>query len=126
MDTVVISIGSNSPDREQQIKDGLGWLKNILGNAKISPVYNTHATNGKDPDYLNAVVIAECKEEYQTLNEKLKQYEKICGRTKESKLQGNIPIDMDIVIWHGDIMRENDFRQLYFQIGWKQLNELIS
>ena len=36
---------------------------------------------------------------------------------------GVIPIDLDIVIWNNNIIREKDFNQKYFQIGWHQLNK---
>jgi 2-amino-4-hydroxy-6-hydroxymethyldihydropteridine diphosphokinase len=39
-------------------------------------------------------------------------------------LKGNVPIDIDIVLWNGDIIKENDFKQSYFQIGWNEIKEL--
>ena len=89
----------------------------------ISEVYNTQATNGIDADYLNMVVIADCNDELDIILEKFKNYEAISGRTLQSKIIGVIPIDLDIVIWNNNIIREKDFNQKYFQIGWHQLNK---
>ena len=40
-----------------------------------------------------------------------------------SKKKGDIPMDLDIIIWNDEIIREADYNQHYFQIGWQQLNE---
>ena len=39
------------------------------------------------------------------------------------KLAGLVPIDLDIVMWNGEVVRQRDFNQDYFQIGWKQLHK---
>lgn len=62
MNRLVISIGSNSRDREWQMKNGLEWLRSVLSHIKESEVYNSAASNGRDADYLNAVVSASCRE----------------------------------------------------------------
>ena len=47
---------------------------------------------------MNAVAVCESEHSHNDLNDMLKQYEINCGRSKESKLNGVIPIDLDIVI----------------------------
>ena len=123
MNSLVISIGSNSHNRECQIYSCVNWLHSIVNIRMISEVYNTQATNGIDADYLNMVVIADCNDELDIILEKFKNYEAISGRTLQSKIIGVIPIDLDIVIWNNNIIREKDFNQKYFQIGWHQLNK---
>ena len=53
----------------------------------------------------------------------LKLYETTHGRTPACKLAGLVPIDLDIVMWNGEVVRQRDFNQDYFQIGWKQLHK---
>ena len=120
---LVLSIGSNSKDREWQMENGIKWLKSLLHNVTVSPVYNTPAANGRDSDYLNAVIKAKTSEDFNTLNDILKKYEAVCGRTPISKQVGEIPMDLDIVIWNEKIVRERDFQQEYFQKGWNLLEK---
>ena len=77
--------------------------------------------NGRDSDYLNAVMTASTKLNLDDTIALMKQYEAVCGRTPASKLQGVIPIDIDIVLWNNDVIRPNDFARQYFQRGWQEL-----
>ena len=121
MNTLTLSIGSNSRDREWQMKHGIEWLRHTLSNARVSSVYNSLAVNGRDADYLNAVISASTKLSLDDAVALMKQYESVCGRTQASKLQGVIPIDIDIVLWNGEVIRPADFAQQYFQRGWQEL-----
>lgn len=123
MNKLVISIGSNSKDREWQVENCIKWLKSKLSGVSHSEIYNSAASNGKDPDYLNVVMKAKCRENFDEINKKLKDYESVCGRTPSSKQTGEIPMDLDIIIWNGEIVRERDFNQEYFQTGWQQLEK---
>lgn len=123
MNTLTISIGSNSKDRDWQIKNCIEWLKSILKDTKVSSIYNSPAVSGADPDYMNAVMNGKCKETFDKIIAKLKEYETVCGRTPASKLEGIIPLDLDIVLWNGIIIRERDYNHSYFQKGWIELNK---
>ena len=121
MNSIVLSIGSNSVDREGQMKNCIEWLKKILHKMELSSIYNSKASNGVDADYLNAVVKGFCDENYNTISSMLKQYETVCGRTPSSKSEGVIPLDIDIVIWDDEIVRARDYAQSYFQKGWSEI-----
>lgn len=121
MNKVVLSIGSNSDDCVLRMDECLEWLGGVLGAMNRSEAYQTPAINGKDKDYINAVVVGEYNDSYESLHKALKQYEKDCGRNELSKLNGCIPIDLDIVIWNGVLLREKDFEQTYFKKGWDML-----
>jgi 2-amino-4-hydroxy-6-hydroxymethyldihydropteridine diphosphokinase len=118
----VLSIGSNSPDCQTQMNKCFEWIDHKFGPSKKSHAYSTPATNGKDPDYMNAVAIISSDLDFDSLKCIFKDYERSCGRTPESKLKGEIPIDIDIVMWNDSIIREKDFNQSYFTIGWQQIN----
>ena len=124
MNTLVLSIGSNSRDREWQMRHCIEWLKHILSSVKVSSIYNSVAVNNHDTDYLNAVMIESTKKGLEDISALMKQYETVCGRTPASKLQGEIPIDIDIVLWNNDVIRQRDFAQQYFQRGWQELKEV--
>ena len=125
MNSLLISIGSNSRDRQWQMEHAILWLKKQLNGTKVSSIYNSEASNHCDPDYLNAVMYGECKHDLATITQKVKEYETICGRTPASKLTGNIPMDLDIVIWNGETIRSTDFNQAYFQKGWNEIKDSI-
>lgn len=124
MNKLVISLGSNSPDRQSQMEYAIRHLKSKFLNVMVSSVYETLATNGKDAPYFNAVMIAETSLEINDATLFLKQWEMLCGRTLESKYQGVIPIDLDIVMWNDDIIKPNDYSYPYFTLGYNQLLEV--
>ena len=55
---LVISLGSNSHDRQCQMDFAIRHLKSILKNVLVSSIYETPAINGKDAPYFNAVAFA--------------------------------------------------------------------
>lgn len=122
MNTAILSLGSNSTDKEMQIAKCIEWLKRNSSIQSASSVYCTPATNGCGTIYSNAVVKT-CtdlsREEYTDM---MKRYERNCGRTPQSKLLGVIPIDIDVVIWNDATLRPKDFSQEYFTIGWNEIN----
>ena len=67
MNILTISIGSNSNDKEKQINNCLLWIKANFDFIAVSDIYNSPATNGKDPDYMNAVAIIKSEESHQNL-----------------------------------------------------------
>jgi 2-amino-4-hydroxy-6-hydroxymethyldihydropteridine diphosphokinase len=122
MNWTAVSIGSNSHDREEQVKRAMDFLSGMLADAKTSSSYSTPAINGKDADYANAVTEGGSDDDFDELNAKLKDYEARCGRRPNHKQNGDVPIDLDIVIWNGNVLRERDYERDYFQRGWKQLH----
>lgn len=123
MNRIVISIGSNDHRRESNVEQCLEFLRLRFTEARFSTVYNTPASNGRDADYLNVVMEGECNDDFDKTKSLLKLYETAHGRTPACKLAGQVSIDLDIVMWNGEVVRQRDFNQDYFQIGWKQLHK---
>ena len=117
----VLSIGSNTVDSLQRVTECINWLANEFELSAHASAYTTPAVNGKDADYVNTVAVITTTMSLPELNAVLKDYEKSCGRTPESKQQGAIPIDVDIVMWNQEIVRPNDYNQNYFKIGWREI-----
>ena len=120
---VVLSLGSTRAAREAQMTNCIAWLRGIATLTKLSSVYNSPASNGKDPDYLNAVAEIATALTHPELTKLLKDYERQCERTPQSKSLGSIPIDIDIVMWNGEVLRPKDFAQYYFAKGWNEINK---
>ena len=121
MNTLAISLGSNSKDRSIQMNDAIQYLNSIFEGVLSSTIYETKALNGKDAPYLNAVAVANTHLSIVEATNLLKEWESQCGRTTESKLIGDIPIDLDIVVWNGEVVREKDFSCDFFTQGYLQL-----
>lgn len=121
MGKMVLSIGSNSSDREWQMSQTIKRLRENFKVVAVSEIYETEAVNGVDAPYLNAVAVASTSMTYEDVLSFTKQWETICGRTPASKLQGVIPVDLDVVVWDGEIKRERDYEHEYFARGYKQL-----
>lgn len=118
---LVLSIGSNNHDREWQMKNAIEWLRKQFNAVKISEVYEAVADNGIDGPYLNAVMTAETDLDLDAAIVLVKQWETLCGRTPVSKIKGEIPIDIDIVVWNGNIIRPTEFGRPYFRHGYDLL-----
>ncbi|WP_272960994.1 2-amino-4-hydroxy-6-hydroxymethyldihydropteridine diphosphokinase [Barnesiella viscericola] len=124
MNSALISLASNSPDKQGQMEKAFAELQAMGIVAEASSIYETAPCgNPRHPNYLNAVVRIDTSAEYQTLHDTLKAMERAHGRTPQSKLSGEIPLDLDIVVWNGETLRPQDYGREYFQIG---LNEIES
>ena len=74
MNKIVLSIGSNSELRSQQMCNCIEWLSKMLKDVEVSHVYETPALNGVDNNYLNAVIMGAVCQDYDELRLILKQY----------------------------------------------------
>ncbi|MCM1491380.1 MAG: 2-amino-4-hydroxy-6-hydroxymethyldihydropteridine diphosphokinase [Muribaculum sp.] len=119
----VLSIGSNCGNRHERVVSGIEWLRGILSNLRSSSVYTTGDCHGGKRDYMNAVVIGNTNLNAAQLNELCKEYELQNGRTPEARSCGDVPIDIDVVVYEEKILRPNDYRQKFFRIGYQQLTD---
>lgn len=116
-----IGLGSNTPDRETQIKKAIAHLELLLTDTKVSSIYESPAFNGKDAPYLNAVVHGMTNLDPDKLTRELKVWEETQGRTDEGSAAGIVPIDIDLVIYNFRILRQVDFERHYFNKGYREL-----
>lgn len=122
MVSVVISIGSNYGDRIANVSEAMKWLsKEILVESRSSDIYETPCALDEGHDYMNGVVAGFYQGTGFSLEETLKEKEHLMGRTSELRKQKLVPIDLDIVICDGEILKEWDYRQKFFKIGYEQI-----
>lgn len=123
---VVISIGSNCGDREALVEEAISWLKKLLVQSKCSSIYETPCAKNTDKPYMNAVVSGFYQGEgidiKDTLESLMKEKEHQMGRTAECREKGQVPIDMDLVLLNGDVIKDWDYRQKFFQIGYQEIS----
>ena len=120
---VVISIGSNTDDAHAQVLGALNWLANVLSEVHCSSIYTTAALHGGST-YTNAVAIGWSDMELSHLQALLKDYEIDCGRDEAMRAQHLVPIDLDVVIYDSEVLKERDFQQNFFTKGYNELNQL--
>lgn len=122
---VVISIGSNCGDRVAQVKEALSWLSHILIETHCSGIYETPCAKNTGKPYLNAVIEGIYQESgidlKDQIEEILKEKELKMGRNAQCREKGEVPIDMDLVLMDGEIIKPWDYRQKFFQIGYSQI-----
>ncbi len=119
---VVIGVGSNCGDRDAAMADAIRELLGLLSGGRASSVYETPAAGGGTRPYLNAVVAGVTTLPDAELNRRLKRYEVLHGRDLASRLRGDVPIDLDLVLSGGEVVRPRDFSQRFFRIGYEELH----
>lgn len=122
MNTALISLASNSPDKREQMEQAFAELRAMGIVARSSSIYETAPYgNPRHPNYLNAVACIRTAAEYPVLYDTLKEMERAHGRTPQSKLSGEIPLDIDIVVWNGETLRPQDYERDYFKTGLHEI-----
>lgn len=119
---VVLSLGSNCGDRENNVAGAIDWLRlHVLSDCECSEIYETLPVGHSGSNYINAVVAgfySGCLEDLERL---CKEYERSNGRDEESRKLNMVPVDIDVVIADGDVLRERDFKCSFFQKGYHEL-----
>ena len=121
--TCTIGLGSNSPDRNEQIKDAIEHICGLLADSHVSEIYESEAINSKDAPYLNAVIHGRSPLGVSELTKFLKDWEEKQGRNDIPDADGRhvVCIDLDLVIFDSRILRPKDFDRHYFNKGYSQL-----
>lgn len=124
MNRAIIGLASTRTDGNILLQQAIEILTHTCISAKFSTCYltapvGTHSKN----DYWNCIGIVESELGFETLKQHYKEMEKNAGRQPNSKQTGDVPLDIDIVVWNGEIIRPHDWEQGYFQKGLKQLNK---
>mgnify|MGYP003291266054 CR=1 FL=1 len=121
----IISIGTNLCHVEALLNlNKAEILLNDLfhGDAKFSHYYETEGVgSGVGKKYYNEVAIGETDLSYIEIRNKLKQIESDLGRTIETKKQGIVPIDLDLIKLGDIIYKVKDLEQEYVKIGLEML-----
>lgn len=121
VNSAIVSIGSNYRNRSQNVEKALKWIKDSFTHCRFSSIYETPEVHGAGSPYMNAVCIFETSCDLATLTERSKIYEERNGRTPETRKRGEVPIDIDIVVWNGEVLRSMDFSCNFFKIGYSEL-----
>ncbi len=122
--TTLICFAANTPNRLEQIERAIEAVKQYAQIVHVSPPYDTPAEGSiPQPNYLNCVATITTTLSQSMLQEQFKKIERQLGRTPLSKQEGAIPIDLDIVVWRGVVVRPRDWQSTYLQLGVDQLEQ---
>jgi len=109
MHKVIISIGSNiSP--EDNIKKAIAGLEELLRIEKVSEMITTEPIGIIDqPDFVNGALKGLTIHSIEELNGHLKALEDQLGRDRSRPKFGPREIDLDIIVWNGEIVDADYF-----------------
>lgn len=119
--SAVLSLGSNIGDREENVNDTITLLSSLFPGLESSGIYETPEIHGVGASYMNAVVRCRIAQDYDGFCSLAKEIERHRGRNEETRMRGEVPIDIDVVIWDGEVMRPADYAREFFQIGYRTL-----
>lgn len=119
--SAVLSLGSNIGNREGNVNETIVLLSSLFPGLESSGIYETPEIHGVGAPYMNAVVRCRMNHEYDEFCSWAKEVERRRGRNSETRMRGEVPIDIDVVIWDGEVMRPADFAREFFQIGYRML-----
>ena len=107
MNKVIIGIGSNI-EADSNIAKMLEILRQKVNVIKVSPMIRTKPIGIVDqPDYTNGAVKIETDLERPALDNLLKAIEDDMGRDRSGPKFGPRCIDLDIVVWNGEIVDQD-------------------
>lgn len=122
---VILSIGSNCGNRLRNVSEATKWLSSLLDSCMVSDIYETPEIHGSGSLYMNAVLSGYTSYSPSELNMVLKQYEIRAGRDENCRSNGLVPMDIDIVIFDGEVIREADYQADFFKIGYSQICQVL-
>lgn len=122
MNSVIIGIGSNL-DAEKNIPKMLDVLEILVEVIKVSTMLKTKPIGIVDqPDYTNGAVKIATDLNIDELTKLLKSIEDQMGRDRTAPKFGPRNIDLDIVVWNGEIVDEDYYTRDFLQ---KSVAELL-
>ena len=107
MHQVFVSIGSNI-NPKKNIKIAKGFLNNLF-DCTFSSLYESIAEGFEGNDFINCVVTFETDLILFELQRNLKQIELKMGRTESQKDMSNRIIDLDIILYGDQVIKEDNF-----------------
>lgn len=116
-----IGFGSNAQERERNVRRAIDFISGRLTDVKVSSIYDTPAVSGDGSTYTNAVLRGRTSMSADQLVTLLKDYENMEGRAETKEREGEVVIDLDLVIYDSRILRPRDFESHYFNRGYSEL-----
>ena len=115
MHSVLISLASNN-EQEKNLSEARKALTQVLISPDYTPAVWTEPYGKKEGAlYLNQLVSAQTDLDNDELNGRLKDIEKTQGRDDETRRQGLVPIDLDLLLYDQQRFHLRDWQRPYIQ-----------
>lgn len=115
-----VAIGSNLDSPREQVERAvaaLGRIENTL-LVRTSPLYRSAPLDGSDqPDYINAVSALMTRLDAERLLSCLQDIEKAQGRSRGADKWGPRTLDLDLLVYSGAMIDENNLKVPHPGIG---------
>lgn len=118
---VILCLGTNLPDRRQRLSSAIARLAAHVAVADYSEAVESADVSGLGADYLNVVVRCFTSLSLNELRRLISRIEEAEGRTAQAKLSGCMPIDIDVVIYGGEVVSRYDYQRDYFRQAYQLL-----
>ncbi len=110
----ILGIGSNVPPRLDNIGRALSLLALYGDVMDVSEPVESADDTGLGAPYINVAVAFRTCLDSARLAEHISGIEHALGRTDDSKAAGTMPLDIDTVVWDGNIVSTYDYNRPYF------------
>lgn len=118
---VYLGLGSNI-EPEKHLPAALALLKRHLRVEKRSTVWETPPVGGPGPNFLNAVVLVYTQQSPTVLREELlRPIEASLGRVRSADPNAPRTIDLDILIYNGQVLEPEIWLQPYWSVPLAEL-----
>ncbi len=126
MNTAIVSIGSNI-NAESNIAKMLEILRTKVKIVKVSSMIKTKPIGIENqPDFTNGAIKIGTELDQTKLNSLLKSIEDEIGRDRTAPKFGPRSIDLDIVVWNGEIVDEDYYTRDFLRKSVQELGDLSS
>ena len=99
-----------------------GWPVGYFGTIRFSEAAYTEPVGLPGSGlFLNQVAVAGTEASQEEVEPALKDMEKRLGRMPDSKQKGQIPIDIDLLLWNGTILKPADWEKEYVQLLFRSV-----
>ena len=118
---VILCLGTNLPNRRQRLSSAIARLAAHVAVADYSEAVESADVSGLGADYLNVVVRCFTSLSLNELRRLISRIEEAEGRTAQAKLSGCMPIDIDVVMYGGEVVSRYDYQREYFRQAYQLL-----
>lgn len=118
---IILCLGSNQ-DKETNIQRAADRLRGYFPDLIVDKPVLTKPIDCCNPAlFLNEVAIASTSLSKEEVRSILKQIESFMGRTSQSKIEGIIPIDIDLIVWNNEVLKPDDWNRDYVKEAFERL-----
>lgn len=114
-DLTVICIGSNTGDKQTLVSKAMERLRKWCDIVSSGEQCLSPDDSGLGEPYINVVATVNPHVNLDTMHEAITALEKEFGRVAGSKAAGIMPLDIDIIVWHGNIIDAAQYTRSYFR-----------